>query len=229
MPRISFWTLAVISACASAISSRTSSCIFSVTSWMALPSSETCGSVIGARGGADQASEQEGAGEGGAHEHLGALSRGLGGRRGPGGLGRGRRGLGARRGGGADAGRTHRRGQSLGRLLGRGALCGVRLALGLLGLGTGIERLLGLLLGLRARLALLARELLDLGLGFLALLLDPAHVGLRDLALDLLDACLALDPRGLGHRLLLRGGGVRRLRGRALLVLLAHSGGSSPK
>src|SRR3954447_7789334 len=97
MPRISFWTLAVISACASAISSRTSSCILSVTSWMALPSSEICGSVIGARGGADQTGEEEGAGERGAHQHLGALGRGLGGAaRGDGGRGLGR-GLGGRR------------------------------------------------------------------------------------------------------------------------------------
>src|SRR3954467_8018072 len=93
MPRISFCTFALIPACASAISSRTSSCIFSVTPWIARPSSEICGSVIGARGGADQAGEQEGGGEGGAHRHLGALGRGLGG-------GRGRRGLGRGRGGG---------------------------------------------------------------------------------------------------------------------------------
>src|SRR3954453_22463841 len=105
MPRISFWTFAVISACASATSSRTSSCILSVTSWMAWPSSEICGSVIGARGGADQAGEQEGAGERGTHEHLGAVGSGLGGGRGRRGLGGGGGGgLRARRAGGADAG-----------------------------------------------------------------------------------------------------------------------------
>src|SRR3954453_3070076 len=116
MPRISFWTFAVISACASAISSRTSSCIFSVTSWIARPSSEICGSVIGARGGSDQAGEQECAGERGAHEHFRAIGRGL-----PGGRRRrrfGGRGLGARRGGGADARRGDGRGRGLGRQLG---------------------------------------------------------------------------------------------------------------
>src|SRR4051794_8403438 len=231
MPRISFWTFAVISACASAISSRTSSCIFSVTSWIARPSSEICGSVIGARGGADQAGEQEGAGEGGAHEHLGALGRGLGGGRGRRGLGRGRGGggLGARRGGGADARRGHRRRRSLGRLRGGRALRGVRLALGLLRLLALLERLGGGLLGLLARLALLARELLGLLLGLFALLLGAAHVRLRDLAMDLRDASGAFDAGGLGGRLVLGRGGVRRLRGRALLLLLAHSGGSSPK
>src|SRR3954454_21973585 len=196
MPRISFWIFAVISACASAISSRTSSCIFSVTSWMAWPSSETCGSVIGARGGADQAGEQEGTGERGADQQLRALGSGLtvaarGVARPWLGLGLGGGGLGARRGGRAHARRDDRGRRGLGRLIGRGALGGVRLALGLLGLGTGIERLLSLLLALRARLALLAPELLALPLGLRALLLDPAHVRLRDTALDLLDACLA--------------------------------------
>src|SRR5215212_11945996 len=89
-PRSRRETLTVISALASAISSRTRSCTFSVTSWIASPRSEGRGSVI-ARDRPEDLREQVGAGEGGAHQQLGPVGGHV-----PGGAGRGggpRRGL----------------------------------------------------------------------------------------------------------------------------------------
>src|SRR4051812_50008781 len=102
MPRTRRETLTVISAFASAISSQTRSCTFSVTSWIASPRSEGRGSVI-ARDRPEDLREQEGADERGARQHLGPVG---GGRRAAG-LGGGPRPRGgggrppARRGGGA--------------------------------------------------------------------------------------------------------------------------------
>src|SRR5829696_4398466 len=104
----------------------------------------------------------------------------------------------------------------------------VSLTLGRLRLLARLERLHGLLLGLLACLALLARQLLELLLGLLALLLDTADFGVRDVALDLLDARLPLDACRLRRCLVGRGDGLSLLRGGALLALVAHSGGSSP-
>src|SRR3954469_19538206 len=85
MPRTRRETLTVISAFASAISSRTRSCTFSVTSWIASPRSEGRGSVI-ARDRPEDLREQEGADEHGARQHLGPVG---GGRRAAGGGGGG--------------------------------------------------------------------------------------------------------------------------------------------
>src|SRR5215212_1060495 len=260
-PRSRRETLTVISALASAISSRTRSCTFSVTSWIASPRSEGRGSVI-ARDRPEDLREQEGAHERGARQHLGPVgggprAAGLGGgpRRGPGG---GR--LRARRGRRADPGRAHRRAGDLARRasrLGR-ALRGIlREALGLVGLLAGALRLGGGLLGLLAGLALLARQPLLLLLGRCALLLQPADLALGGHLVDLRDARLALGARGLGRRLAIGRGGLRLLggghraalgglptrrrlarrdsrraigvvRALALVVLVGHSGGSSP-
>src|SRR5215210_4248633 len=110
MPRISFETFSVSSALASAISSRTRSWTFSVTSWMAPPRSEGRGSVIAPRDRLEDLREQEGARERRADQDLGALLGRRGGarsraRRRGGPRRRGRAGgrLGARRGGRADA------------------------------------------------------------------------------------------------------------------------------
>src|SRR3954463_3738415 len=102
MPRTRRETLTVISAFASAISSRTRSCTFSVTSWIASPRSEGRGSVI-ARDRPEDLREQEGADERGARQHLGPVG---GGRRaaGLGGGARPRRGGGARRAAGLGGG-----------------------------------------------------------------------------------------------------------------------------
>src|SRR6478735_4808833 len=116
MPRSSFWSLSVISAWASAISSRTRSCTFSVTSWIAWPSSETWGSVIVAGDRSDEAGEEERAGERRADQQLGPLRCAL-----------GRRGLG------------RRGGRGRGALLRGAALRRERLALGLLGLRARLE------------------------------------------------------------------------------------------
>src|SRR3954452_20810897 len=75
MPRTRRETLTVISALASAISSRTRSCTFSVTSWIASPRSEGRGSVI-ARDRPEDLREQEGADERGARQHLGPVGGG---------------------------------------------------------------------------------------------------------------------------------------------------------
>src|SRR3954466_6820431 len=75
MPRTRRETLTVISAFASAISSRTRSCTFSVTSWIASPRSEGRGSVI-ARDRPENLREQEGADERGARQHLGPVGGG---------------------------------------------------------------------------------------------------------------------------------------------------------
>src|SRR4051812_49819329 len=91
MPRTRRETLTVISAFASAISSRTRSCTFSVTSWIASPRSEGRGSAI-ARDRPEDLREQEGAEERGARQYLGPVGGGAraagfpgGPRRGPGG------------------------------------------------------------------------------------------------------------------------------------------------
>src|SRR4051812_18103700 len=216
MPRTRRETLTVISAFASAISSRTRSCTFSVTSWIASPRSEGRGSVI-ARDRPEDLREQEGADERGARQHLGPV----GGARRAAGLGGGRRGLGggrlrARSGGRADPGRAQRgagdlarRASGLGRA--RGGL--LREALGLVGLLAGSLRLRGGLLGLLAGLVLLARELLLLFLGRCALLLQPADLALGGHLVDLGDARLALGARGLGRRLAVGRGGLRLLGG----------------
>src|SRR5215210_6281381 len=112
MPRTRRETLMVISALASAISSRTRSCTFSVTSWIASPSSEGRGSVI-ARDRPEDLREQERARERRADRQLGTVRRelaapALGGGGGPRRtLGGGR--LSARFGGRADPGRAHGR------------------------------------------------------------------------------------------------------------------------
>src|SRR3954471_23440910 len=94
MPRTRRETLTVISAFASAISSRTRSCTLSVTSWIASPRSEGRGSVI-AGDRLEDLREHERPDERGADEHLGtvrgqvagAAGRGRGRRRGPAGGG----------------------------------------------------------------------------------------------------------------------------------------------
>src|SRR4051812_34337248 len=143
MPRTRRETLSVSSAFASAISSRTRSCTFSVTSWIASPRSDGLGSVIAARDRSEDLGEQERACEGGADQHLGLVLR----RRGeaglrPGGLRRRRGrsaggGLRARRGGGAHTGRGHSgAGGGTGRVR--------RPASGLLGQAPGLVGLLAL-------------------------------------------------------------------------------------
>src|SRR4051794_28626512 len=72
MPRIRREIFSVISALASAISSRTRSCTFSVTSWIASPRSEGRGSVI-ARDGPEDLRQQERPRERGADQHLGPV------------------------------------------------------------------------------------------------------------------------------------------------------------
>src|SRR5215217_1033052 len=219
MPRTRREILMVISALASAISSRTRSCTFSVTSWIASPNSEGRGSVI-ARDRPEDLREQERAREGRTDRQLGTVRRGLAApARGRGGgprraLGGGR--LGARLGGRADPGRAHgrtrdlprrvrARGRALRRLPGQ--------ALGLLGL---LARPLGLgggRLGLLAGLALFARQLLLLLLRGGDLLLGAAHVGLGGHLVDLGDARLALRAGRLGGRLAVGRGGLRLLGG----------------
>src|SRR4051812_6932070 len=139
------------------------------------------------------------------------------------------------------------------RRLPRGLL---RQALGLLRLLARPLGLGGRLLGLLARLTLLARQLLLLLLGGGALLLRAADVRLGRHLVDLGDARRALGAGGLGGRLVLGRGGLRllggghrgplgglrarrrlarrdgsraiRVRGLPFLVLVGHSGGSSP-
>src|SRR3954470_2919211 len=250
MPRTRRDSFTVISALARAISSRTRSCTFSVTSWIASPRSEGRGSVI-ARDRLEDLREQERTGERGADEQLRALLGGVATARGDGGgarRGRPGGGLRARCGRRADPGRAHR---GAGDLAGRGGGLGhplrgrLRQALGLVGLLARALRLGGGLLGLLAGLALLARELLLLLLRGGDLLLGAPDVALRGHLVDLGDACLALRAGRLRRRLALgRGGlgvlggghragfgGLRArggLRGRPFLVLVAHSGGSSP-
>src|SRR3954452_25638777 len=100
MPRTRRETLTVISAFASAISSRTRSCTFSVTSWIASPRSEGRGSVI-ARDRPEDLREQEGADQRGARQHLGPVG-------------------GGRRGAGHRGGAPHARGGAAARAAGRG-------------------------------------------------------------------------------------------------------------
>src|ERR1700754_4308391 len=71
----------VTSALASAISSRTSSDAFSLTSWMAWPSSDVSWSVMGlsVEDALQDAGDHERAGEGQAHLDLGALEGAVGG------------------------------------------------------------------------------------------------------------------------------------------------------
>src|SRR3954452_14196347 len=73
-PLTSLVTFSVISALASSISSRTSSEARSETSWIAWPSSDVLrSSGMSVHQPLKDAGDQEGAGEGGSHEHLGAV------------------------------------------------------------------------------------------------------------------------------------------------------------
>src|SRR4051794_36288276 len=153
MPRTSRDTFSVISARASAISSRTRSCTRSVTSWIASPISDVGRWSVIARDGPEESREQEGAGEGGPDQALGPVGAWHPpGRRRPGRLGRrGRGGLRARPRGGADARGGARGAGALaghGRGVGRVARRLLRQALGLVGLLARPPRLLGGLLGL---------------------------------------------------------------------------------
>src|SRR5215211_990374 len=230
MPRASRDTFCVISALASAISSRTRNWTFSVTSWIATPRSEGRGSVI-ARDRPQDLREQERAREGGADQDLravrGCAARGR--RRARARRGAGGRRLGARRGRRADPRRGHRSAGHLARrgLLRRGA------PRGLLREALGLERLLaralglgGGLLGLLAGLALLARQRLLLVLRGRDLLLEAAHVGLGGDLVDLGDARRALRARRLLRRLARGRGGLRLLgRGRAARLRRLGAGG----
>src|SRR5436305_255648 len=72
-------TFCIISALASAISSRTSSDAFSETSWIALPSSDVCWSVIASiHQPLEDAGDDEGAAEREPDAHLGTVQRALG-------------------------------------------------------------------------------------------------------------------------------------------------------
>src|SRR3954469_15185975 len=232
-PRARPVSFSVSSALASAISSLTSSWARSETSSIAVSSSDLPSCANSVHQPLEDAREQERAGEDDAGLDLGTIERA--------GLSRRRRldrrpvgargGRGRRRGGLRPDARAHharaadRRGRDLRRghldLHPRGL---VGLTPALLGLGLRRGRLL-------AGLALLARKLLlgllrlgDLVVGLRRLLLGLAYLGLAQLGLQLGAARQRRPALGLLLRELRRGPLLR-----ALGIVLAHSGGSSPK